>query len=50
MNAEDESMLVEKITNEIQCSQRKALIVAPVCLVAAVVLYGRATGGVCLGK
>ena len=43
-------MLVKKITKEIQASQRKALIVSPVSLVASIILYGRATGGVCFGK
>ncbi|KAI9489880.1 male sterility protein-domain-containing protein [Zychaea mexicana] len=46
----EESMLVKKITEEIQTNQRKALIVSPVSLVASIILYGRATGGVCFGK
>ncbi|KAG2222121.1 hypothetical protein INT45_007557 [Circinella minor] len=46
----EESILVKKITKEIQSSQRKALIVSPVSLVASIILYGRATGGVCFGK
>ncbi|KAI9246910.1 male sterility protein-domain-containing protein [Phascolomyces articulosus] len=46
----EESILVKKIAKEIQISQRKALIVSPVSLVASIILYGRATGGVCFGK
>ncbi|KAG0188479.1 cyclin-dependent kinase inhibitor far1 [Apophysomyces sp. BC1034] len=42
--------LVQKITKGIHESQRKALVVSPVSLVSAIILYGRGTGGVCLGK
>lgn len=31
-------------------SQRKALVIAPVSLVSAIILYGRATQGVCVGN
>ncbi|KAG2181938.1 hypothetical protein INT43_006863 [Umbelopsis isabellina] len=47
--AEDEAM-VQKVTKTIQERQREALIISPVGLVAAIILYGRATGGVHLGK
>jgi hypothetical protein len=47
--AEDEAM-VQKITKKIQQNQRDALIISPVGLVSAIVLYGRATGGVHLGE
>ncbi|KAI8137700.1 male sterility protein-domain-containing protein [Fennellomyces sp. T-0311] len=50
INESDEEALVKKITKQIQTNQRKALIVSPVSLVASIVLYGRATGGVCFGK
>lgn len=45
----DESVIVKKITKQVQENQRKALIVSPVSLVSAIVLYGRATGGVSFG-
>lgn len=47
--AEDEAM-VQKVTKNIQLNQRNALIISPVGLVSAIVLYGRATGGVHLGR
>jgi glycerol-3-phosphate O-acyltransferase len=47
--AEDEAM-VQKVTKNIQQNQRSALIISPVGLVSAIVLYGRATGGVHLGE
>ncbi|KAM3585808.1 hypothetical protein VKS41_002352 [Umbelopsis sp. WA50703] len=47
--AEDEAM-VQRVTRTIQERQREALIISPVGLVAAIILYGRATGGVHLGK
>ncbi|KAF7727661.1 cyclin-dependent kinase inhibitor far1 [Apophysomyces ossiformis] len=45
-----EAGLVQKITKQIHESQSKAFIVSPISLVSAIVLYGRGTGGVCLGK
>lgn len=45
----DESVIVKKIIKQVQENQRKALIVSPVSLVSAIVLYGRATGGVSFG-
>lgn len=47
--AKDDAM-VQRVTKSIQQNQRSALIITPVGLVAAIVLYGRATGGVHLGK
>ncbi|EIE91015.1 hypothetical protein RO3G_15726 [Rhizopus delemar RA 99-880] len=45
-----ESELVSNITREIQGSQRKGLVVSIVSIVSSIILYGRATQGVCLGK
>ncbi|KAG1470503.1 hypothetical protein G6F56_002651 [Rhizopus delemar] len=45
-----ESELVAKITQKIQESQRKGLVVSIVSIVSSIVLYGRATHGVCIGK
>ncbi|KAI8340004.1 male sterility protein-domain-containing protein [Chlamydoabsidia padenii] len=42
--------LASDIVRRIQQSQCDALVVTPLSLVCAIVLYGRATGGVCLGK
>ncbi|SAM09569.1 hypothetical protein [Absidia glauca] len=47
---DDPSALATDIIRRIQQSQCDALVVTPVSLVCAIVLYGRATGGVCLGK
>lgn len=50
-NAETyESDLVTEITKRIHDSQSKGLVVSPVSIVSAVILYGRATHGVCIGK
>ncbi|CAO3649133.1 unnamed protein product [Cunninghamella echinulata] len=49
-NIYDESALANKIIGNVQQNQRDALIVTSISLVCAIVLYGRATGGVCLGK
>ncbi|KAG1360396.1 hypothetical protein G6F62_000017 [Rhizopus arrhizus] len=45
-----ESELVSNITRKIQGSQRKGLVVSIVSIVSSIILYGRATQGVCLGK
>ncbi|KAI8640642.1 male sterility protein-domain-containing protein [Parasitella parasitica] len=45
-----ESDLVTEITKRIHNSQRKGLVVSPVSIVSAIILYGRATHGVCIGK
>ncbi|KAI8343680.1 male sterility protein-domain-containing protein [Chlamydoabsidia padenii] len=42
--------LANEIVKRIQYHQQSALVVTPLTLVCAIVLYGRATGGVCLGK
>ncbi|KAI8374462.1 male sterility protein-domain-containing protein [Radiomyces spectabilis] len=42
--------LAKELTNKIQKQQRRALIITPISLVSAIILYGRATGGVCVGK
>ncbi|KAI8881703.1 hypothetical protein K501DRAFT_252733 [Backusella circina FSU 941] len=42
--------LVQSITKQIHKSQCKALIVSPTSLIASIILYGRATHGVCIGK
>lgn len=49
-NIYDESALANKIIGNVQQNQRDALIVTSISLVCAIVLYGRATGGVCLGN
>ncbi|CAO3638313.1 unnamed protein product [Cunninghamella blakesleeana] len=49
-NNVDESVLANKIIGNVQQNQRDALVVTSISLVCAIVLYGRATGGVCLGK
>ncbi|KAK4513527.1 uncharacterized protein ATC70_005529 [Mucor velutinosus] len=50
-NAETyEADLVTEITKRIHDSQCKGLVVSPVSIVSAVILYGRATHGVCIGK
>jgi hypothetical protein len=41
---------VQSITKQIHKSQCKALIVSPTSLVASIILYGRATHGVCIAK
>lgn len=46
----DVSGLANEIVKRIQFHQRSALVVTPLTLVCAIILYGRATGGVCLGK
>ncbi|KAI9315553.1 male sterility protein-domain-containing protein [Dichotomocladium elegans] len=46
----DESVIVRKITKQVQENQRKALVVSPVSIVASIILYGRSTGGVSFGK
>ncbi|KAG1149463.1 hypothetical protein G6F37_006150 [Rhizopus arrhizus] len=46
----DESELVDIITKKIQDSQRKGLVVSTVSIIASIILYGRATHGVCVGK
>ncbi|ORX52383.1 hypothetical protein DM01DRAFT_1306806 [Hesseltinella vesiculosa] len=46
----DDPSLAKVVTHRVQQAQRRALIVTPVSLVCAIVLYGRAVGGVCLGK
>jgi hypothetical protein len=38
------------VTKRIHDSQCKALIISPVSIVSAIILYGRATHGVCVGK
>ncbi|CAO3697828.1 unnamed protein product [Rhizopus microsporus] len=45
-----ESELVKSITKKIQESQRKGLVVSTVSVVSSIILYGRATHGVCIGK
>ena len=45
-----ESQLVDDIIQRIHESQCKGLVVSPVSIVASIVLYGRATHGVCIGK
>ncbi|KAI9033693.1 male sterility protein-domain-containing protein [Phycomyces nitens] len=42
--------LVQTITEAVQESQSKAMVITPVSFVSAIVLYGRAIGGVCVGK
>ncbi|CAO3587353.1 unnamed protein product [Absidia cylindrospora] len=42
--------LAGEIVKRTQSNQMKALVVTPLTLVCATILYGRATGGVCLGK
>lgn len=42
--------LISNIQNQVQENQRKALIVSPVSLIASIILYGRATGGVSFGR
>ncbi|KAL7309978.1 hypothetical protein PS15m_010792 [Mucor circinelloides] len=50
-NAETyEADLVTEITKRIHDSQCKGLVVSPVSIVSAIILYGRATHGVCIGK
>ncbi|EIE79242.1 hypothetical protein RO3G_03947 [Rhizopus delemar RA 99-880] len=44
----DESELVDIITKKIQGSQRKGLVVSTVSIIASIILYGRATHGVCI--
>ncbi|KAI9281480.1 male sterility protein-domain-containing protein [Sporodiniella umbellata] len=45
-----ESVLVSAITRKVQESQLKGLVVSSVSMVASIVLYGRATHGICAGK
>lgn len=45
-----EADLVTEITKRIHDSQCKGLVVSPVSIVSAIILYGRATHGVCIGK
>ncbi|CAO3702044.1 unnamed protein product [Rhizopus stolonifer] len=45
-----ESELVTRMTKRIQESQRKGLVVSSVSMIASIILYGRATHGVCAGK
>ncbi|KAI7896859.1 male sterility protein-domain-containing protein [Mucor mucedo] len=45
-----ESVLVSNITNRIHESQCTGLVVSPVSIISAIILYGRATNGVCVGK
>ncbi|KAI8086697.1 male sterility protein-domain-containing protein [Halteromyces radiatus] len=48
--SDEQSNLANIIVKRIQHSQHEALVVTPLSLVCAIILYGRATGGVCLGK
>lgn len=45
----DMTKLISNIQDQVQENQRKALIVSPVSLIASIILYGRATGGVSFG-
>ncbi|KAI8976058.1 male sterility protein-domain-containing protein [Pilobolus umbonatus] len=45
-----EEEIIQALTKKIHESQCKALIVPPTSLVASIILYGRATQGVCIGK
>lgn len=49
-DAMDMAKLISNIQNQVQENQRKALIVSPVSLIASIILYGRATGGVSFGR
>ncbi|KAI8073923.1 male sterility protein-domain-containing protein [Gongronella butleri] len=46
----DEAKLAAIVANRVQVAQREALVVTPVSLVCAIILYGRAVGGVAIGK
>ncbi|CAO3598426.1 unnamed protein product [Absidia cylindrospora] len=48
-DASEENIAAE-IIRRVQQNQSDALVVTPLSLVCAIILYGRATGGVCLGK
>lgn len=51
MNSDSyEEDLVTEITKRIHESQCKGLVVSPVSIISAIILYGRATHGVCIGK
>ncbi|KAI7906338.1 male sterility protein-domain-containing protein [Cokeromyces recurvatus] len=43
-------MLMTEVTRRIHVSQCKALVVSPISIIASIILYGRATHGVCVGK
>lgn len=45
-----ESDLVDDIIKRIHESQCKGLVVSPVSIISSIILYGRATHGVCIGK
>ncbi|RCI05851.1 cyclin-dependent kinase inhibitor far1 [Rhizopus stolonifer] len=45
-----ETELVAEITKRVHDAQCKGTVVSPVSMVAGIVLYGRATHGVCIGK
>lgn len=42
--------LVVEITKRIHESQCKGAVISPVSIISAIILYGRATHGVCIGK
>ncbi|KAI7867661.1 male sterility protein-domain-containing protein [Spinellus fusiger] len=46
----DQEQLTQIITHAVENSQRKALVVTPTALISSIILYGRATGGVCISK
>lgn len=41
---------MNNIIKSIHESQCKGLVVSPVSIISAIILYGRATNGVCIGK
>lgn len=45
-----ETELVDNIIKRIHESQCKGLVVSPVSIISSIILYGRATHGVCIGK
>ncbi|KAI9251979.1 male sterility protein-domain-containing protein [Sporodiniella umbellata] len=49
-SSNQENELVTKVTKKIQESQRKGLVISIVSVVSSIILYGRATHGVCVGK
>lgn len=50
INENYEADLVNDIIKRIHESQCKGLVVSPVSIISAIILYGRATNGVCIGK
>ncbi|KAI8081209.1 male sterility protein-domain-containing protein [Thamnidium elegans] len=50
VNESYETDLVNDIIKRIHESQCKGLVVSPVSIISAIILYGRATNGVCIGK